>query len=253
MSFNRYAMAARSTQSAPGSGAVAFDDLPGEIRNEIYKLALVNRLPIKVQRRVVPTAKPKKPFGFSTHPPVYKFESTTIMLVGKKKRRVPVNKVLDICLLLVGRNVNYEASQVLLGENRFVFESAATVNSFCDMLGPSKVFLRDVEIKGKEFSETNELQIRALACMANPKRIAIAAQPFCGMAFRASCTWRLIRAIVTRKGSHAFGKSGKRFVRFVEPSEEEQLERFNAFIFDVSGHSNVEGEKWDGVTVEDAT
>lgn len=232
-------MAARSIQSAPGSRSVAFDDLPGEIRNEIYKLVLVNQFPIKISRYDLTHVKLKRGIKVPQWPREYKMESRTTALKGKQKRKASVKQVLNISVLLVSKLVNYEASQILFGENCFVFETAPAVESFCDLIGNKKTSLRNVELNYDPFSQSYTRQFSVLSGMGKPQRIVVAPSG-CGIRdASAELTWQMIKGIVMLKAVETRDGNGMVSVKFIKATKDEQIERLNAFVFDVSKKSTL--------------
>ncbi|KAF2767499.1 hypothetical protein EJ03DRAFT_337608 [Teratosphaeria nubilosa] len=129
-----------------------FEALPPELRNQIYSHVL--------------TLPPGSHFRFSrfsgrtrrtqNKPVSCPFEtSATIRVLNKRKTRgvrehsmksVAPSQAVNACLLLTNRTVHQEATPILYGSNRFVFQSALTAGDFFAWVGDQYKAMRDIEV-----------------------------------------------------------------------------------------------------------
>lgn len=159
---------------APASNATTFEDLPGEIRNIIYGLALVRQHSIKISRHRPENVRPHIWNATAFQNREYELKVTMIGFKGKQKRRVAPNEVATLSLLRVSKAVSHEASSIFFGDNAFIFETAPALEHFLNIIGKRAAYLRDVEVKEHLFSKRNYEQVARLSIMADPKRIVVA-------------------------------------------------------------------------------
>ncbi|KAK1076437.1 hypothetical protein LTR33_008949 [Friedmanniomyces endolithicus] len=107
---------------------ISFDDLPPEIRNEIYSLTLCSDTPAKIdaERRLTE--------GLPRRPRVH---------VRSRTDKIPH---LNATLLRISHRIYAEAAPILYGANTFSFVSESTLHTFLEMIGDSRKYVRRIEI-----------------------------------------------------------------------------------------------------------
>lgn len=230
-------MAASTSESAPSIRNIAFDDLPGEIRNEIYRLAIVTKFPINITRKNT-TLHQDQTISLSPgkrRTTQWKPKVTINISEGRRKRVRPVKQVLNISLLQVSKAINHEASQILFGENFFVFMTVPAVEVFCSAIGMSKTCLRSVQLDFNFLAKQDFRHFSSLSCMSKPNRIVVAPDGYSCTVASPNKTWTMIKKIVMRKAVEVRDEKGSPCLRSRATTTDEQAERLRAFDFDVSG------------------
>lgn len=234
---------AASTASTLGD----LDKLPGEIRNEIYKLLLIAQSPITVQRH--------KSYSLYQYKASWKVSGTVrpVSAKGKRQRRTACGNAIELQVLRVSKSVCVEAAPLFYKCNSFVFSHYTALQKFLFRINEMAFFLADVEVVNNNQSSPKNFEkiLKKMRVCSNPKRIA----------FRVPCrtswtqgmvlartTWEMIKAFVKRKGGDYFNSRALAGVRshmhtgfhgllpkcsYAALTKGAQLERLNAFCFEV--------------------
>jgi hypothetical protein len=119
------------------------DKFPLEIRLQIYAHLLVENKKIPIKRIV--ENKQEKPARLDN----YRNTKHLKQLYDSQQKRWIDALPCTTSLLLVNKAVNAEATQVLYGLNRFIFEHAGALRCFLESTGDSKLYLRHLAIAGR--------------------------------------------------------------------------------------------------------
>lgn len=98
-------------------------------------------------------------------------KGTAIVMNGRKRRRLPIGEVYPLSILLVSQKINVEAGAMVLGNNRFTFETDLALTEFKAAARSKFAFLRDIVVEDM-ISEHKDL-LRELIPLKDPTRIAI--------------------------------------------------------------------------------
>ncbi|KAK5732367.1 hypothetical protein LTR17_010543 [Elasticomyces elasticus] len=154
-----------------------FEKLPPEIRNQIYRLALLTVGPIAISRRVNKRKQVIRRFhhcvhsSFSVcarcskahyHEEDYVLGASTITLRGKQKRKTSMHTACAGALIRTNRQTSQEAASVLYGQSKFVFATAGAFEQFCRTTRRFTVYLEDVTIKDVHLPAHTDI-LKALA------------------------------------------------------------------------------------------
>ncbi|KAK0266399.1 hypothetical protein LTS09_000351 [Friedmanniomyces endolithicus] len=133
---------------------ISFDDLPPEIRNEIYSLTLCSDTPAKIdaERRLTE--------GLPRRPRVH------------VRSRMDKTPHLNATLLRTSHGIYAEAAPILYGANTFSFASESTLHTFLKMIGDSRNVLCSAlhllkQAKQLESFECQPSMLRRLALKKN--------------------------------------------------------------------------------------
>lgn len=129
----------KDTEASDGKRYFNFEGLPAELRNEIYRLGLVDSGSIELSGHIGPEASrgPLRPY----------VRAKVVMMEGKQRRVPRLGKVHAISIIRVNRQISTEALPVLYAENSFVFKTTGAFQKFAQLVGGNCRFLRDVEIQ----------------------------------------------------------------------------------------------------------
>jgi hypothetical protein len=119
------------------------EKFPLEIRLPIYAHLLVENKKIPVKR--IRENKQEKPARMDNH----RNTKHPKKLYDSQQKRWVDAPPYTTSLLLVNKAVSAEATQVLYGLNRFVFEHAGALRCFLESTGDSKLYLRHLAIAGR--------------------------------------------------------------------------------------------------------
>ena len=226
-----------------------FTDLPAEIRNEIYWLALKTRGDIVISRhRVIekinsndsPTLKSVK------RSVRYKIKGTTILLYGRRKRRVAVAAAHPLNILRVSKLIRSEAMPVFYGSNRFIFDTSTAMSKFKLQTGIQFGLLKDVVVKSLTYANQNYLY-NSLPALKNPTRVEITGM-MCKWTYDdptkvSGWVWCAVKNFVTNRPEWAsddlYAKGPHKYVPI---DDDEQKQRFDALRFVLYPGSKITGE-----------
>ncbi|TKA77396.1 hypothetical protein B0A55_03236 [Friedmanniomyces simplex] len=141
-----------------------FEELPPELRNNIYRLVLVTaegpievtghinleKRDIKRQPCSCRKTKPSKCLRCKElqETETYKLRVKTLAIQSNMVRRKPlVKNAYGGAIVSINRQVHQEAAAILYAENSFVFGSHGAFQRFCAKIGSKVALLRDIEIK----------------------------------------------------------------------------------------------------------
>lgn len=180
-----------NSSSAVRTALGQLDKLPPELRNEIYRHALVTQGDITINSNVRGTIT-MKTAAFDAM-----FGHRATLIIRKPERSVAVSKVLTLQLIRTSKAIQKEASAILFGENHFVFTTGYSVRNFLWKLETNAHLLRQISV----LNVGDWSHIIDLRRMQSPKIIEVGAvQGFCSAATaHALCTWFAIRPIVATR------------------------------------------------------
>ena len=236
-----------------------FEELPAEIRNEIYQLVLVARSPIKVSRHrdEVAWAKAMKIWKKKMRAPIYRppqdsrppavyflnAEVSTEQWVGSQRRKYLYGQLHTPGILRINRTAFAEARPVVYGQNEFIFENPAPFTHFVKMIGNGYRLLEDVRVKNfnLDIHEGILSPLRDARKLRNLKLLTLESHRTLGSGLPNIAKKILIMIIDT-----AFGLRGKSACQcpVKEPctcvSAEEQKRRINVVVFRGFGYPGVD-------------
>lgn len=154
--------------------------LPPEIRNEIYRLCLTMREPIRVARaRAEITTSRKMPDGsdveYSYASQFFTLKSTSLIRVrSNRKTRLPTSRAITTTLLRTNKKIHSEAVSILYRYNCFEFDNPLVGN------GTSLAVIKVKKVDWRSFS--HEMSLSVLAQLDRPRRLRFPtrSQSFCG-------------------------------------------------------------------------
>ena len=182
--------AGRAQARASRQGTFPFKELTAEIRNEIYKFALVADGPIRISRHENPTASKKK--RRASHQTTgylasYSIRPDTAYLVRAEvhskhlrgntrkitKFKSNYGKLHSVALLRVSKTIYVEAMPILYGEDKFELLNPAPFAEFMMMIGERRRLLRDVKLNAMKTNINREL-LFPLAAATKLRRFEVA-------------------------------------------------------------------------------
>ncbi|EMC96179.1 hypothetical protein BAUCODRAFT_465327 [Baudoinia panamericana UAMH 10762] len=123
-----------------------FTDLPPELRNSIYRLALVADNSIEIRRR----RRAKK------GQPPYWLEAKTLRMNGKQMRKPALHESNGTAVLRLSWQCNLEATAILYAENHFIFKKKTAFVHFRSQVRANSTFLESFEIRDcNQYAETS--------------------------------------------------------------------------------------------------
>lgn len=160
-------------EASPPRNKTGFLDLPAEIRNEIY---LATDLPLDKEFRIARKNISRRESLWGGHVIVKKvigttLEGTTVVMNGRRSRRIAVAKAYDLNIMLVCKSTNAEVAAIVLGNNTFNFKNAHALIKFKAMTRRKFALLRKVTVSASDTTVGEEGSVQALIPLKAPDSI----------------------------------------------------------------------------------
>lgn len=228
-----------------------FGELPGEIRNEIYRFAFTTPHPIEISRyrytryRSDTIRKPGKAITYTSRNTDYGPRSKTLIWRGKQKRKLPAAEVLSISLLRTSKDINRETNSLFYGLNTFDFANEHAVAAFMHVIGKQAALLTRVAFP----STLGELRLELFNRMADLKRVEVRVSSLVSAKASAAYVWEPLKTIVSTQSRFGVSDSNEEKKVLIALPAEMQLKRFEAVHFVVDRDTRFpaggEGVTWE--------